>query len=177
MSARSFGTFIDSEPSTPAYSPRTGSSWDGSTLVLLSPVSSAASSPTEPAWQMMKPPKRMTRHKPQPSLKKEISLGAAMSGTPVVPAIREEEATPEKKEKQDTLSEDEKENAPNEKQPETTDQEKTLSQPLERLTTRMKSLLRQRSETNAKRRAEKMEKKQKRYLELDRVETTHWTEL
>lgn len=155
-----------------------GSTWDNSTLVLLSPVSSAASSPTEPGWQMMAPiqkaPKRMTRHKPQPSLGKEISLGAALSSwpvTPVAPEIREEESTPEKKAKD---GEEEKENVADEKKVEGADQPKAQSQPLERLTTRMKSLLRRRSESSAKKRAEK---KQKRYIELDRVETTHWTEL
>lgn len=155
-----------------------GSTWDNSTLVLLSPVSSAASSPTEPAWQMMtpiqKPPKRMTRHKPQPSLVKEISLGAALSSWPspsVAPGIREEEPSSEKPA---VDAEEEKENAGDEAKPDGAEQQKTQAQPLERLTTRMKSLLRRRSENSARKRAEK---KQKWYLELDRVETTHWTEL
>ncbi|KAI2481188.1 PTC1 Serine-threonine protein phosphatase [Pyrenophora tritici-repentis] len=50
MSAKSFGTFIDSEPSTPAYSPRMDHGWDDSSVVLVRPMSSSSepSSPTEP---------------------------------------------------------------------------------------------------------------------------------
>jgi hypothetical protein len=57
MSARSFGTIIDSAPSTPAYSPRMDYEWNSSTLVLLRPLSSSSepSSPTEPVWDMIKP--------------------------------------------------------------------------------------------------------------------------
>jgi hypothetical protein len=57
MSARSFGTIIDSAPSTPAYSPRMDYEWNTSTLVLLRPMSSSSepSSPTEPAWDMIQP--------------------------------------------------------------------------------------------------------------------------
>ncbi|KAH6643168.1 hypothetical protein C7974DRAFT_386947 [Boeremia exigua] len=58
MSAKSFGTFIDSAPSTPAYSPRQeGGEWSDSQITILRPMSSASlpSSPTEPAWDMMAP--------------------------------------------------------------------------------------------------------------------------
>ncbi|RAR03475.1 protein serine/threonine phosphatase 2C [Stemphylium lycopersici] len=57
MSAKSFGTFIDSEPSTPAYSPRIDHDWDNSSVVLVRPMSSSSepSSPTEPVWRMLKP--------------------------------------------------------------------------------------------------------------------------
>lgn len=61
MSARSFGTFIDSAPSTPAYSPRqVGDEWDQSTIAILRPMSSssAPSSPTEPDWEMVSPLKQ-----------------------------------------------------------------------------------------------------------------------
>jgi hypothetical protein len=164
MSAKSFGTWIDSEPSTPAYSPRMGSTWDNSTLVLLSPVSSVSSSPAEPEWQMMapiqKPPKkRMTRHKPQPSLTREISLGAALSSWPVASVAAE---TP-------------KENCPPVEEEETEKQkeedQKAQTAPLDRLATRVKSLLRRKTVANKK------NEKKKGYYELDRVETTHWTEL
>jgi prophage antirepressor-like protein len=105
----------------------------------------------------------MTRHKVQPSLTKEVSLGAALSSwptTPVVPEIREEGCTPVKEEEE----EEEKKAEKVEEEP------KTPATTRERLTTRMKSLLRRRTD---KKKAEKKE----RYFELDRVETTHWTEL
>jgi len=111
---------------------------------------------------IQKPPKRMTRHKVQPSLTKEVSLGAALSSwptTPVIPEIREESCTPVKEGKEEDEEEKKVEEEP-----------KTPTTTRERLTTRMKSLLRRRTE---KRKAEKKQ----RYFELDRVETTHWTEL
>lgn len=61
MSAKSFGTFIDSAPSTPAYSPRQeGGEWGNSQITILRPMSSSSlpSSPTEPAWEMMAPIKQ-----------------------------------------------------------------------------------------------------------------------
>ncbi|KAJ4338770.1 hypothetical protein N0V87_003685 [Didymella glomerata] len=61
MSAKSFGTFIDSAPSTPAYSPRQeGGDWGNSQITILRPMSSSSlpSSPTEPAWEMMAPVKQ-----------------------------------------------------------------------------------------------------------------------
>jgi hypothetical protein len=104
----------------------------------------------------------MTRHKVQPPLTKEVSLGAALSSwptTPVVPEIREEGIAPVKEEKEEADEEKKDEEEP-----------KTPASTRERLTTRMKSLLRRRTDKK------KAEKKQ-RYFELDRVETTHWTEL
>ncbi|KAJ4375666.1 hypothetical protein N0V86_007199 [Didymella sp. IMI 355093] len=61
MSAKSFGTFIDSAPSTPAYSPRQeGGEWGSSQITILRPMSSSSlpSSPTEPAWDMITPVKQ-----------------------------------------------------------------------------------------------------------------------
>ncbi|KAF3037951.1 hypothetical protein E8E12_005520 [Didymella heteroderae] len=61
MSAKSFGTFIDSAPSTPAYSPRQGGGeWGNSQITILRPMSSSSlpSSPTEPTWEMMAPVKQ-----------------------------------------------------------------------------------------------------------------------
>lgn len=63
MSAKSFGTFIDSTPSTPAYSPRhEGGEWGQSHITILRPMSSSSlpSSPTEPAWEMLTPVKQPT---------------------------------------------------------------------------------------------------------------------
>lgn len=63
MSAKSFGTFIDSAPSTPAYSPRElGGEWCSSQITILRPMSSSSlpTSPTEPSWEMMAPAKQPT---------------------------------------------------------------------------------------------------------------------
>ncbi|KAI1576583.1 PTC1 Serine threonine protein phosphatase [Pyrenophora tritici-repentis] len=69
MSAKSFGTFIDSEPSTPAYSPRMDHGWDDSSVVLVRPMSSSSepSSPTEPVWRMLQPLPAKAPTKPKPS--------------------------------------------------------------------------------------------------------------
>ncbi|KAJ4349081.1 hypothetical protein N0V95_004906 [Ascochyta clinopodiicola] len=67
MSAKSFGTFIDSAPSTPAYSPRQADEeWGNSQIAILRPMSSssAPSSPAEPAWEMMAPTKQPTNVTP-----------------------------------------------------------------------------------------------------------------
>jgi hypothetical protein len=150
------------------------STWDNSTLVLLSPISAVASSPREPGWTVeakpiQKAPKRMTRHKVQPQLTKEVSLGAALSSwptTPAVPEIREEGCTcganPTPVKEEPLAEENETKFEEDTKAPAASTREK--------LTTRMKSLLRRRTEKR------KVEKK-RREFELDRVETTHWTEL
>ncbi|KAJ4292623.1 hypothetical protein N0V90_009286 [Kalmusia sp. IMI 367209] len=166
MSARSFGTFIDSEPSTPAYSPRMGSNWDDSTLVLLPPIRSNDSSPREPAWDMMiplqKPPKkRFSRHKPKLSISKDVPVNASLSSHPVN-TIQEET---QKENHRPAEEEQEK------KEEEDDDEQSAQSDPLGKLASRMKSLLRRRSN------GEKKEKRARNYYELDRVETVHWTEL
>lgn len=80
MSAKSFGTFIDSAPSTPAYSPRQmGEEWGGnSTIAILRPMSSssAPSSPTEPAWDMMPPSKQ-----PPPALTERATASPKIVST------------------------------------------------------------------------------------------------
>ncbi|KAI4648629.1 uncharacterized protein J4E78_008692 [Alternaria triticimaculans] len=95
MSAKSFGTFIDSEPSTPAYSPRMDHQWDDSSVVLVRPMSSSSepSSPTEPVWRMLQPlpvkappkPKASTvraQSKEPVSSAKEISSQTSLSSHP-----------------------------------------------------------------------------------------------
>ncbi|KAF2637388.1 hypothetical protein P280DRAFT_101629 [Massarina eburnea CBS 473.64] len=94
MSAKSFGTFIDSEPSTPARSPRTGSSWDNSTLVLLTPVPSP-STPAEPPWDMVVPMQEPPKRRPHmfskmPSLtpsygvdNREVNVNTSLSSNSV----------------------------------------------------------------------------------------------
>ncbi|KAF2450502.1 hypothetical protein P171DRAFT_479586 [Karstenula rhodostoma CBS 690.94] len=161
MSAKSFGTLIDSEPSTPAYSPRQGSNWDGSTLVLLPPVKAGEATPGEPAWDMLvplqKPPKkRFSRHKSKTLISKEMSANTTLSSLPVV-SIQEE---PQKENHTPTEEDGEKKE---EEQP-------AQSDPLGKLTLRVKNLLKRRNP------AEKKERKRS-YYELERVETVHWTEL
>lgn len=164
MSAKSFGTFIDSEPSTPAYSPRMGSTWDGSTLVLLSPVSSVSSSPMEPVWEMMtplqQPPKKSLRHRTKPSLTKPVPATSALSSHPIKAvqpeSQKENQAPPEEETEQQTTEETPPQVAP-----------------LEKLATRMKSLLRRKMSSE-----KKSEKRRKGYYyELDRIEDVHWTEM
>ncbi|KAL1612823.1 hypothetical protein SLS60_001052 [Paraconiothyrium brasiliense] len=163
MSARSFGTLIDSEPSTPAYSPRQGSNWDDSTLVLLPHVKSGEATPREPAWDMLvplqKPPKkRFSRHKSKTLISKDMPANASLSSHPVV-SIQEE---PQKE--NHPPAEEEREQKDEEEQP-------AQSDPLGKLTSRMKSLLKRKNPS------EKKEKRKRNYYELDRVETVHWTEL
>ncbi|KAF2246444.1 hypothetical protein BU26DRAFT_45673 [Trematosphaeria pertusa] len=171
MSAKSFGTFIDSEPSTPAYSPRMGSTWDGSTIVLLSPRSSAPSSPTEPTWDMLSPmkrPKRMTfRKKSAPAPVKEITTSTSLSSHPLTPAL-----TPAPKESQ-------KENFPPAQEdpaPQAEEEEPAHTAALEKLATKVKSMLRRKSSGSSDKKIE--EKKRRRgYTDLDRIEDVHWTEM
>ncbi|PSN71772.1 hypothetical protein BS50DRAFT_235645 [Corynespora cassiicola Philippines] len=82
MSARSVGTFIDSEPSTPACSPRIG--FDNSTLVLLSPMS-ASQPENEPRWDMVTPvPKSPMPKSPKlPSLPKSPRPDSSRPNSPM----------------------------------------------------------------------------------------------
>ncbi|KAF2662527.1 hypothetical protein K491DRAFT_709882 [Lophiostoma macrostomum CBS 122681] len=184
LSAKSFSTFIDSEPSTPAYSPRNGHGWDNSTLMLLSPVrssvSSTPSSPPEPKWEMIKPPekgqtivgeevpvsqpkatsKRLSLPKPPRSLRKKISSGTSLSSHPVKPIQEEsqkENVAPkeEKKEGDDDKSKTQAENVPADTA--------NLTAPLEKLATKMKSMLRRKSASMSEKKAER---KRRNYDEL-----------
>jgi hypothetical protein len=188
MSARSFGTIIDSEPSTPAYSPRAGYSWDDSRLVLLPPVPSSPSTPAEPVWDMMvpiqkAPKKRPRRFSRKPSLArqptttsdKEIEAKTALSSHPARPAhLRSQSQNdfyyhhPTSKEMTEGASEKE-----HDEEEAKGDDEETAQSGLsfDNLTLKMKALLRRKSDTD--RRTEKKWKN----LELQRMETSHWTEL
>ncbi|PVI08383.1 hypothetical protein DM02DRAFT_607799 [Periconia macrospinosa] len=180
MSARSFGTVIDSEPSTPAYSPRSGSSWDDSRLVLLPPVPSSPTTPAEPVWDMMvpiqkAPKKRPLRFSMKPSLsrqpttnsEKDVDPKTALSSHPAKPKHLRSQSEKEilhhlyppsekEQESEEVKSEGETQNAP----------------PLDRLALKMKQLLRRKSDTDRR----STDKKWKNY-ELQRMETSHWTEL
>lgn len=163
MSGKSFGTLIDSEPSTPAYSPRQGSNWDSSTLVLLPHVKSGDATPREPAWDMLvplqKPPKkRFSRHKSKSVVSKEMPANASLSSHPVV-SIQEEPPT----EKSASTEEDQAKQGKKE-------EEQPPQDSLGKLTSRVRNLLKRKNP------AEKKERK-RTYYEIERVETVHWTEL
>ncbi|KAF2475983.1 uncharacterized protein BDR25DRAFT_212090 [Lindgomyces ingoldianus] len=177
MSARSFGTFIESAPSTPAFSPRPLSShWDSSTLVLLSPLSpqSAPKSPTdpspvEPEWEMMPPSRR-----PAPEeLFRPEQLSPRPASDPFVPpkpwypAKRVDD--PSQKENQPPTSGETTEDADAEGNAR---EEQSNSAAFGKLATRMKSILRRKAP------GEKKIKKQRRHeQDLDYMEDVHWSEM
>jgi hypothetical protein len=188
MSAKSFGTFIDSEPSTPAYSPRMDHEWGDSSVVLVRPMSSSSepSSPTEPVWRMLQPLPVKAPPKPKAivaspqsmvaaTTAKEISTNTSLSSHPTKQArhisrpqeikladLSQQDYTPKS---EDIAKDDEKRL-----------QEQTASTPTAatfgKLATKMKLMLR-RKNTNAK----KKEKKKRQYEEVDRIEDVHWTEM
>ena len=84
---------------------------------------------------------------------------ASLSSHPVV-SIQEEQPQKENH----PPAEEEREKKDEEEQP-------AQSDPLGKLTSRMKSLLKRKNP------GEKKEKRKRNYYELDRVETVHWTEL
>ncbi|CAG5171323.1 uncharacterized protein ALTATR162_LOCUS7308 [Alternaria atra] len=188
MSAKSFGTFIDSEPSTPAYSPRMDHEWHDSSVVLVRPMSSSSepSSPTEPVWRMLQPlpvkappkPKASTtrpQSKEPATAAKEISSNTSLSSHPTKQAryiSRPQEIKLADLSQQDHTPKSEEV----EKEDEKKLQEQTASTPTAatfgKLATKMKLMLR-RKNTNAK----KKEKKKRQYEEVDRIEDVHWTEM
>jgi pyruvate dehydrogenase phosphatase len=185
MSARSIGTFIDSEPSTPAYSPRMDHEWDDSTMVLVRPMSSSSepSSPTEPVWRMLKPLPVKTPSKTSPPVPqskeptivaKEISTNTSLSPHPTKQARR---INPPKEFKLADLSQ---QNYVPKSEVVVEDEKKKQEQAVSTPTTgtfgnfasKMKLMLR-RKNTNAK----KKQKKKREYEEVDRIEDVHWTEM
>lgn len=172
MSAKSFSTIIDSEPSTPAYSPRMGSNWDGSTLVLLSPVPIGSKSPKEPVWEMMAPPvpkpkkkTNITKTTPFPLLK-EITSSTSLSSHPF--KKREEETQKE------NVSPAEGEVGDDAKAKE---ESSSSTAPLSKLATRMKHMLRRKSAGDPSEKQKKNEKRKREYEDVDRIEDLHWTEM
>lgn len=185
MSAKSFGTFIDSEPSTPAYSPRMDDDWDSSTLVLLRPTSSSSepATPTEPVWDMMTPMK--LPQKPTTTIRakgpsiiapKEISSGTSLSSHPVKQA---KVARPLKEIRVVDLSQIENQ-APRTEDIDVDAKDKLQEEqhnnasaaPLGKLASKMRLMLRRKS-TNDK----KKQKKEKDYYEVDHMDDVHWTEM
>ncbi|KAF2127923.1 hypothetical protein P153DRAFT_376853 [Dothidotthia symphoricarpi CBS 119687] len=192
MSARSFGTFIDSEPSTPAYSPRMEDAWDSSTLVVLRPMSSssAPSTPAEPTWDMVTSATKSTTYNTQgPTTKTpEISTQTSLASHPFARANTSPEVIRSKKvlninivrpNKIAEISQEEVQMPVEESVDDGTtkpSEEQTAqpnAAPFGKLATRMKSLLRRRTTGDKKK-----EKKPKESLpEIDRMEDVHWTEM
>jgi pyruvate dehydrogenase phosphatase len=185
MSARSFGTFIDSEPSTPAYSPRVDYDWDDSTLVLLRPISSSSEppSPTEPTWDMVVPMEsskqptalyESAQKGPLATTRKPF-LGTRLASPPVKKPKTPRKAQPAKEVQAADISQ--KENDDPHKDEENDKVKEHLEQPADsstapfgKLASKMKLMLRRRSATNDK----KKEKREKDYY--DPEENLHWSE-
>ncbi|XP_014551896.1 hypothetical protein COCVIDRAFT_111675 [Bipolaris victoriae FI3] len=190
MSAKSFGTFIDSEPSTPAYSPRIGTEWNNSSVLLVRPTSSSSepASPGEPVWRMLKPlpVKAPPKPKQKPTSVVSQSMASAV-GTKEVSsnmslyshhtkearhisrptefklADLSQQNYPPKCEDIE-LSADEKPGEQNGGTP--------TSAAFGRLASKMKLMLRRKNNDTKKK-----EKKQRHYEEVDRIEDKHWTEI
>jgi pyruvate dehydrogenase phosphatase len=189
MSAKSFGTFIDSAPSTPAYSPRLNYEWDAQPLVILRPMSSSSepASPSEPAWNMAVSPKEPQQVVVAPTTEPEARsmvpkerpvMMTSLSAPPVnrLKAWKQNKQQKEKKtaeqsglEKWPPLEEEELE----EKVDEEHASEASLA-PLGKLASRMRSMLRRRSTTDTKK-EKKERKREKDYY--DPIEDVHWTEM
>ncbi|KAF1939023.1 hypothetical protein EJ02DRAFT_268282 [Clathrospora elynae] len=185
MSAKSFGTFIDSEPSTPAYSPRMDHEWDSSSVALVRPLSSSSepSSPIEPAWRMLEPVKLPSKtstpavyHKEPATLAKEISSNNSLSSHPAKQARLvsrpKEFKLADLSQREDYIPKSEEIEANGEKKT----HEQTSSTPTTaafgKLASKMKLMLR-RKNTSAK----KKQKKKREHEEVDRIEDVHWTEM
>lgn len=135
-------------------------------MMLLSPVSSAPSSPPEPEWEMMTPAKRAKaearRSRLAPILTKEIAPGTSLASHPIK-TIEEEDS----KENTPPVEDKDVESKP-------TEEAQPHAAPLKGLATRMKSMLRRKTSVTEKTR--KKEKRQKRFEEFDRMEDSHWSE-
>ncbi|KAF2623005.1 hypothetical protein BU25DRAFT_414769 [Macroventuria anomochaeta] len=203
MSAKSFGTFIDSAPPTPAYSPRQmGEEWGHSQITILRPMSSSSlpSSPTEPAWEMMAPVKQPANPVPalegctlvRPKLPTATSTPLALSK----PVKKTKQAAPTRAtttdvsklasttSKEDALRREaeaqarklvgEEEAA---KSPEAT--EKSQPEPSPKTDTAPLGKLATRMKSLLRRNTseKKKEKKDKPAQEFDRLEDAHWSEM
>jgi pyruvate dehydrogenase phosphatase len=181
MSAKSFGTVIDSAPSTPAYSPRMEDNWDNSPVMVLRPMSTCSepSSPTEPVWEMMLPPKEHqpafhrdnSRFNGRHATTTEITRSPTLSAPPIkrnksshtksLNSVKKIDASaPEvhASHKEEDIEEEAVEQVPE------------TSAPLGRLASKMRSMLRRKSTTDKKK-----EQKEKDYY--DPIEEVHWTEM
>ncbi|KAL6705986.1 hypothetical protein ACN47E_006265 [Coniothyrium glycines] len=185
MSAKSFGTFIDSEPCTPTYSPKMDNGWDSSTLVLLRPDSSSSepTSPTEPTWDMMVPikvPSRTmlaaNRLKQPTTTSKEICAATSLASHPPKNSklsnrpkdIKIIDMQPREDPLRKQVATDGSYTA------KTVDDESSVTSPLPfgKLASKMRFMLRRRSTSDKKK-----PKKEKEQMEVDRLEDIHWTEM
>jgi hypothetical protein len=185
MSARSFGTFIDSEPSTPAYSPRMDHQWD-STMVLLRPMSTCSepSSPTEPAWEVSKAmddPRQASgllplRRKGPSAFTKETFVGTQLEAAPnkrVKPSHRPKPLAQIRLPDVPHVEEEDFYNKANELKSPTKSFMGNSTAPLGKFASKMKLMLRRKSTPSKKK--EKKKEKEKDYY--DPVEVVHWTEM
>jgi hypothetical protein len=183
MSARSFGTFIDSEPSTPAYSPRMDYEWD-SAMVLLRPMSTCSepSSPTEPAWEMIKPiddPQQAPgllplRHKGPSAVTKETVVRTRLADDPntrVKPSHRPKPLAQIRPPDVPYVEEDIYHKTNELKSP-TKSFMGNSTAPLGKFASKMKSMLRRKNTPG-----DKKEKKEKEKDYYDPAEVVHWTEM
>lgn len=204
MSAKSFGTFIDSAPSTPAYSPRQeGGEWSNSQITILRPMSSSSlpSSPTEPAWEMMAPvkqppsdhhsvvrPKLSTASSTPFALSKPIkrSKVAAPASTSVSPTTTTAPKTVQATSEKDSLRKEAEERARKlveEEEAATTKpheaQDKSQPQPSPKTDTAPLGKLATRMKSLLRRNTseKKKEKNKKQQQEFDRLEDAHWSEM
>lgn len=187
MSAKSFGTFIDSEPSTPAYSPRMDHQWDDSSVVLVRPMSSSSepSSPTEPVWRMLQPlpvkaPPKPKASTARPQSKEPVTAANEISSQTSLSSHPTKEASYANRPHAIKLASLSQQDFPPKSedipQGDVTSPQPTASTPTTaafgKLANKMKLMLR-RKNTNAK----KKEKKKREYEEVDRIEDVHWTEM
>lgn len=187
MSAKSFGTFIDSEPSTPAYSPRMDNEWNNSSVVLVRPMSSSSepSSPVEPVWRMLKPlpPKGPPKTKSSPIVPqsqapavdpKEITSNTSLSSHPTKQA---KHISHPQEFKLADLSQQHyppkcEDIQPTEDKPEEQKAGTPTSATFSKITSKVKLILRRKNTNTTKK-----EKKKRHYEEVDRIEDVHWTEM
>jgi 2,3-bisphosphoglycerate-independent phosphoglycerate mutase len=117
----------------------------------------------------LKKPKTKTNKVPQTSASKEISPGTSLGSHPIKIVVEESQ----KENEPPTLDEDAERAEAERKARELDDQASHAAPaPLEKLATRVKSILRRKT-VNEK----KSEKRRKNYHDLDRMEDVHWTEM
>ncbi|KAF2259809.1 hypothetical protein CC78DRAFT_585573 [Lojkania enalia] len=176
MSAKSFSTFIESEPSTPGFSPRISpENWNDSSILLLSPVSSAPSSPPEPEWEMMTPSRNRNRSmKDAPTMVSPMMSPAHGLRIPEIPISSPPVKTRVLESQTENILPTASESHPNaDTEPKAEEEPPSSSAPLGKLATRMKSILRRKttSEKNESRRRRAREE----YYYVG--EDSHWTEM
>lgn len=118
----------------------------------------------------------ITPHKP--AGKKPVSKNLSLSSHPPSAPPLHQEKTLKTTGSEEKRIDEEKENEPqeNKSKPTSGKPDSSFAVPLEKLATRMKSILR-RKPNNSTRKAQKQKKKKLEYDDLDRMEDVHWTEM